>query len=215
MAENAVGFTKACTFEHGGPEQTMKIGDVFANEVIQLDLRVRLPARLPVLTGAFCQVAVRGDVANRRVQPHIKKLARRIRDLKPEVGRVARDVPVLQSGFQPLAELVGNFRLQGAAACPLAQHGGKVAERKEILLGVAFYRLRARDLANRIDKIGCIVGGTAVLAVVAVLILGAATRALALDVAIRQKHLALLVVELADGAGHDMASRFQALVDIA
>ena len=48
-----------------------------------------------------------------------------------EVGRIARDVPVLQAGVEPLVQLRSDGILQGAALDPFAQHRFEVAQCKE------------------------------------------------------------------------------------
>ncbi len=148
-------------------------------------------------------------VADRRIQPHVEIFARRIGNLEAEIRRIARDVPVgelvLAFGTQPLLHLVGGFRLQRTAARPFAQEllaavGG---EFEEIMVGVAQFRLGTGHCGVRIDQFGRCVGRTAYFAVVAVLILGVALRAFALDEAIRQEHVLDRVVILLDGAHFD------------
>jgi hypothetical protein len=99
------------------------------------------------------------------------------------------------------------------AGQPLAQHRLELAELEEVVLGIAHHRRRAGDHRARILQVGGRVGRTAVLAVVAVLVRRAALRALALDVAVGQEHLAHRIVQLLDRALCDRAAGAQAAVD--
>ena len=83
-------------------------------------------ARLAVrLRAALVEVVLqRGEVADRRVEPDVEVLARRVGDLDAEVGRVAADVPVGEAAvavlvdLEPLADLVQHLGLQrGPGSC--------------------------------------------------------------------------------------------------
>src|SRR3989338_5533482 len=50
-------------------------------------------------------------VADGRVEPDVEVLARGIGNLEAEVGRVARDVPVPETGVEPFVEFVRYLRL--------------------------------------------------------------------------------------------------------
>jgi hypothetical protein len=92
----------------------------------------------------------------------------------------------------------------GVLPCPAAQEldgAGRTAE--EVVLGGAQHRLGAGDGRVGVLEVGGRVGGAADLAVVAVLVLGAALGAFALDEAVGQEHVLDRVVELLDGAGVD------------
>jgi hypothetical protein len=161
----------------------------------------------------------RGQVADRRVQPDVEELARRIGNRDAEVGRVARNVPVGQLFAvlaQPFRHLVDHFRLQAARGVqPLLQEleAARVGQLEEILLGRLQYRGRTGEHRVRVDQFGRLVGGAADFAVVAVLVLGVADRALALDVAVGQEHALGRVVEAVDGLGVDQAGVAQLAVD--
>jgi len=73
------------------------------------------------------------------------------------------------------------------------------------VFGVAQFRFGAGDGGKRLDQVGRRVGGTAHLAVVAVLVLGMALRAFALDEAVGQEQLLDRVVVLLDGPHLDQA----------
>ncbi len=73
------------------------------------------------------------------------------------------------------------------------------------MLGRLEHRRRAGQRRIRIDQIGRRVDRAAVLAGIAVLVLGAALRALALDVAVGQEHLLDRIEELLDRLGVDQS----------
>ena len=82
------------------------------------------------------------------------------------------------------------------------------------MLGILFHRRGAAQHRARVLQFAGIVGGAADLAVVAVLVGGAAARAAALDETVRQEHLLFRVEELADGALADVAGVAQFPVDV-
>ena len=81
------------------------------------------------------------------------------------------------------------------------------------MVGVAQFRLGAGHGGIRIFQVGRRIGRAANFAVVAVLILGVALRALALDETVRQEHVLERVVELFDGAHLDQSGRLEFAVD--
>ncbi|MNB93051.1 hypothetical protein D3C75_401670 [compost metagenome] len=102
-------------FQHGRPEQAVEVGDVLADEVIELGVGVCLPVAVEVDVAALvAQVLERRHIADGGIQPDVEVLARGARDLEAEVGGVAGDVPLLQAGFEPLLHLVGHLFLDGA-----------------------------------------------------------------------------------------------------
>ena len=82
--------------QHGGPKQGVEGDDVFANEVVLLQGGVGHVSGI-VFTALVEQVFERGEVAHRRVQPHIEVLTRCVGNFDAEVGRVAADVPIAQA----------------------------------------------------------------------------------------------------------------------
>ena len=78
-------------------------------------------------------------------------------------------------------------------------------ELEEVVFGLAPHRSGAAHHRNRILQIRGRIGGAAVFAGIPVLIGGAANRADAFDVAVRQKHFGGIVVGLADAAPVDVA----------
>ena len=208
--------------QFGRPEQRVEVEDVLADEVVELGARIGPEPVVEVEAVAVAQVPERAHVADRRVEPDVVVLARRIGDLEAEIGRVARDVPVgqlvLPGGAQPFLHLVGGFRLQCAAllAGVAAQEGfaARVGELEEVVLGSAQLGPGAGYGRVRVVEVGRRVGGATGLAVVAVLVGGAALRALALDEAVGQEHLLDRVVELLDGAHVDQPGRPELQVDV-
>jgi len=98
--------------QHRRPEQGVEVDDVLADKMVELSIRIRRPERLEVeLWTALTQVFEARHVANRRIQPDIEKLTRRIRDLEAEVRRIARDIPIGEALVEPLIEFVDNLRL--------------------------------------------------------------------------------------------------------
>ena len=133
--KHIVGRFAAAEMQHGGPEQGVKGDDVFADEVVLLQLVVG-HVGVVVFAAFVQQVLQRRQVAHGRVEPHIKvfgwcPIDRRIRDFDAKVRRVTRDVPVAQAFAgaaigvgahgEPLFDLVGHFGLQFAVLRPLFQ----------------------------------------------------------------------------------------------
>jgi hypothetical protein len=82
-------------FQHRRPEQQVERDDVLADEVDLFGVRVfQEGVEIDALLAEV--VFQRSQVADRRVQPDIEELARRVRNRNAEVGRVARDIPVGQ-----------------------------------------------------------------------------------------------------------------------
>ena len=192
----------------------MKIGDVLADEVIDLVRTVRPPViiELQVITPG-AQIFETGHVTNGRIEPDIEILAWGIRDLEAKIRRIAGDVPGLQTRLEPLIELVGNAALQPTTLGPVAQHALEGAEVKEIMLGLFHHRGGAGDRGIRIFQVSRAIGGTAHLAVIAILIRGAAIGTLALDEPIRQEHLFLRVEILFDLFAVDITAVAQTGID--
>ena len=130
MHENVVGRFAVAKVQHRGPKERVKVGDVFANEVVLLHVgaghEVLKAARLTPRQGATVDKVIFecGQIAHRCIKPDIKVLARGIGDFNAEVGRIATDVPVAQTaqallvGGEPLLDLVGHFTLKFAILGP-------------------------------------------------------------------------------------------------
>ncbi len=212
---DVVGHLALRELERRWPEERVEIDDVLADEVDLLHLRIGeiLVEVLPLLAEVVLQ---RREVADGRVQPHVEVLARGAGDLDPEVGRVARDVPVVEAAVEPLLHLVGDLGLELAVLGPAAQelHAARVGELEEEVLGLPQHGLGAGEGRVRVLEVGRGVDRAAVLAGVAVLVLGAAFRALALDVAVGEEHLLHRVEELLDGLRVDEAGLLQGEEDL-
>ena len=235
--EDVVGRVHAGKLQHGRPEQRMEVDDVLADEMhlpvrpLRILTGLRVDEGIEVQTALLAQRLQRGQVAHRGVQPHVEVLARRIRDGNAEVGLIARDVPVGQRvagafalgrfpigciAAQPFARLVGHLGLQPALRQPVMQElaAARIGQAEEIVLGAADDRRAAGQRGIGVDEVGGGVDLAADLAGVAVLVLGVAVGALALDVAVRQEHLLHRIEELLDGARGHQARRFQPPVDL-
>ena len=209
------------------PEQGVEIEDVLADEMNHLRAcRLRcggfgeggeVDVRL-----AIAQIAKAPEIADRRVEPHVEILSGRIRDLEAEVGRIARDVPVVQAGVEPFADLVaglgllekvagvGQRRLRVAAQERLA-----FAELEEKVLRTAAHRYGARHHRVRMLQVRRAVGGATDLAGVAILVLRAAVRAFALDEAVGEEQFLDRIVELLHRArGDQLRVVAQAAIDV-
>ena len=185
--------------EHGGPEQAVEVDDVLADEVMHLGLAVGLPEIVELEPlGALAEVLEARHVADRRVHPDVEVLVLRSRDVEAEVGCVAADVPGLEAPGQPLGELVGDFRLNRVRRRPFLEEVGELREVDEVVRRLAQFRLGVGEHGPRVDQLRGVVGRAALLAVVAVLVVGATARAVALQVAVGEEELAYRVVELLD-----------------
>jgi len=136
VREHARRGAQTRVFQRGRPEQSVEVEDVLADEVIHLGLGIRFPVLIEIEAVLGAVVLERGEVTNRRIEPDVEELARRIGNFKAEVGRVARDVPVAQIACQPFLHFVGGFGLQGTRLRgPLLQETLTFAELEEIVLG--------------------------------------------------------------------------------
>ena len=221
MRQNLGRRAVAGVLEFGGPEQGVEIEDVLADEVIQLGCRAPGPVVVEVQATAGAEVAERTHVADRRVEPDVEVLSRRTGNLEAEVGRVAGDVPIGELVFarsaQPFLELVGGLgRHVVALLRPAAQEllAARVGELEEVMVGRAHFRHGSGNGGVGVLEVGWRVGGAAHLAGVAVLVLGPALRAFALDEAVGQEHLLDRVVVLLDRAHLDQAGGLEFLVDV-
>src|ERR1035441_6326659 len=170
MREHRAGPSIPGAVQHGRPEQRVEVTDVLANEVIQLGGGLGLPILIErgAVRGAPGLEA--GDIADRRVEPDVEILARRIRHLDAKIWRIARDVPVLQSGFEPLAEFCAHRILQAAPGHIVPQHGLERPEFEKQVIRLAPHRLGAGDGRHRIDQIRRRLGRSTNLAAIAKLV---------------------------------------------
>lgn len=119
----------------------------------------------------------------------------------------------MQAGVQPFGQFVGYRVLQGAAAGPLLQHGLEVWQLEEEVLGVTQHRGGPGDRRFGVLQLGRRVGGTALFAVVAVLVFRRALGAGALDETVGQEHALFRVEVLGYRTGGDVPGFTQARVD--
>ncbi len=203
--------------QHRRPEQTVEVDDVLAEKVVQFRLALGVAfcfqEGVEVDFARFAQRLEARQVPDRRIQPDVEVLARRAGDLKAEVGRVARDVPSAQAGVHPLHQLGAHTRMRDVPGQPLAQESLEAAEFEEVVLAHPQFRRRARHHRARVFQFGRRIGRAADFAVVAVLVGRAAVRALALDVAVGQEHLADGIEQLLDRSDADVAVGFERSVD--
>ena len=154
-----------------------------------------------------------GHVAHRRIDPHIKILAGRIRNLEPEVRCVAGDVPILEAGLEPFRQFRGHRILDHAGLQEVLEIGLHRRQPKEEVLRGLLHRRLARDDRNRVDQVGWPIGRTTGLAVVAVLVGGLAGGTAALDETVGQEHAAFGIEGLFHGTGLDQPGVAQPPVD--
>ena len=142
--------------QHGGPEQRVEIGDVFADEVVLLGGRVGnevvIAARFAAGSQGAALVKVvlqRGQIANGRVQPHVEVFARRVGNFDAEVGRVTGNVPIAQAAIavcvfrKPLLDFVQHLGLQvtiGMRPCLQELGATRVAQGKKVVLRLLHHR---------------------------------------------------------------------------
>ena len=139
------GRFAAAEFQHGGPEQGVEGDDVFADEVDLLQGRVG-HVSVVIFTALVQEVFQRGQVAHGRIQPHIKVFARRVGDFDAKVGRIARDVPVVQAGAGAAVGV-------GAGAKPFFDFGGHFGLHVLAVLrpfGQKFDRARVREFEEKV-----------------------------------------------------------------
>ena len=200
------GHAEVCAGQHGRPEQSVEIDNVLADEVMHFGGAADIKVFAERITLDVAQRLETGQITHRRIQPHIEKLARRIRDCKAEIRCIARDVPVAQAtfGVEPLAEL-GNHAGMGDRVAmreladePFAQQILELANGEKEMLGIAQHRLRTGHHRAWILQVGRCIRRTAVLAIVAVLVRCSTFRAFTTDVAIGQEHLLDRIVQLLD-----------------
>ena len=204
MHEHLRGRLEAGGMEHAGPEEAVEADDVLADEVVELGVRV-VPPVLEFLAVGRAPVGERGDVADRRVHPHVEELAGMAGDLETEVRRVARDAPAAQRLLEPLEQLVGDVarRVGGNPLLKILVLG---LELEVEVLGVPHLGRGAAGRAHGMAELLGAVRGAALVAAVAVLVLGAALRARALHVAVGQEHAAVRAVELGRALRRDAAT---------
>ena len=141
-----VGRLAARELQRGGPEQCVEVDDVLADEVHLLGRACRIDQGVVIEARDRAIGLERGEVAHRRIEPHIEILARRIGDFDAKVGGVARDIPIAKLGLavvlaKPFAGLGKHFLLQAARAACVFTRGPFLQE---------FHAARIRQLEEKV-----------------------------------------------------------------
>ncbi|MNL67636.1 hypothetical protein D3C87_1922420 [compost metagenome] len=81
--------------------------------MIQLGVGIFLPVFLKArgIAALVAQVLERAHVANWRIEPDVEIFAWRVGNFKAEVRRIAGNIPLLQTGFEPLLHFVRDLFL--------------------------------------------------------------------------------------------------------
>ncbi len=135
--EQSARLAVAGARQHRGPEQRVEVRNVLADEVVELVCGCPRPrTRRSRGSSSPAEIQEARHVADRRVEPDVEELVALAGDPEAEVGRIARDVPVLEAGLEPLVELA---RERGVDVLrhPLAQLALEGAELQEQVLGLA------------------------------------------------------------------------------
>ena len=111
-SEEAVNEEFVCGFEtrpdeHRGPEQGVKIHNVFADEVVKLVIAA-VPDGIEIEAVFIAVIFGRCHIADWSVEPDVEIFIFFAGDFEAEIRAVARDVPVLQTCAEPFVELVGD-----------------------------------------------------------------------------------------------------------
>ena len=214
VAKHAAGLAIARAFQHRRPEEHVEIGNILADEMVELGAAVCVPeiGKIEIMTRT--QGLESGHIAHRRIHPDIKIFARLARNFKAPVRRIAGNIPRLQTGSKPFRQFVAHRFLDMGIFQPLLQKAGKARQIKEEMLGIAQDRRRPGQHGIRRQQIGGRICRAAHFAVVAVLVFGLTFRTRAFDKAIGQKELFFRVIELGNGFAQDMAALHQTLIHI-
>ena len=206
MGVNPGGGAEARPLEHGGPEQGVEVHDVLADEVVHFRRAVRGPNILKAHALAPAlgyQLLQRSHIANGGVEPNVEVLVVAARDLEAEVGGIPADVPGPQAGAEPLLNLVGDLGLERPLLGPAFQEGLLLSQVKEVVLGAAELGGGLGEGRARVLQLRGFVGGPTFFAVIAVLVLGAAAGAGALEEAVGEEHALGRIKVLRNFPGED------------
>ena len=214
MGPDGTGCAEPGAVQHGRPEQGVEIDNVLADKVVHLGGGIRLPEMLEINAFPVAQVLETGEVTNGRVEPDVEVLAGCIRNLEAEIGRIAADVPFLQTSIQPLGQFIGHLGLQRTAAGPVREKVRKFRQAEEVVLGFFVHRRGTGDRRAGIDQLSRGIGGATGFAVVAVLVFGLALGAGALNEPVRQEHVLFRIERLGNLAGGDVAVFLQLAIDV-
>jgi len=193
----------------------VEVHDVLADEVHHVAVRVRSPEFLDAPAVVLAPLVGAGEVAHGSVHPDVEVLVLLSGNLEPEVRRVPRDVPVAQRLGKPGVDGVLDLGLQPSGGPrPLAEEVLVFRQLHEVVHRAAQLEVRVPQIAQRgaLER-GRLVRASAVLAGVAVLVLGPAHRALAPDEPVGQETLVHAAIDLEDVPLVDRAVRAQHLED--
>ena len=132
---------------------------------------------------------------------------------KPKYGASRLMSHARSPPLQPLGELVGHLRLHRVAGRPTLKELAELRQIDEVVLRLAQFRLGIRQRGAWFAEFDGVVGGAALVAIVARLVGRAAARAVAAYLPIRQKQPAFGVEELLDVRREGIAAIAQARID--
>jgi len=122
----------------------VKVHDVLADKVVDLGITVLAPVIVKVQAAiAITEILKARDVTDRRVQPDIEVLVLGSRDLKTEIRRITRDVPIPQAGLKPFFEFRNHVLVERGIGHPCSESLFVLTEFEEVVLGLALDRCRA------------------------------------------------------------------------
>ena len=190
----------ASGLQHRWPEQAVEVLDVLAQEMMDFCF-VTFPPRFEILAVLFAPFFGRGDVTDRSIKPDVPKVfAIGAGYFETEIWFGSRDIPVAQLVLQEVSlQVVGDFVLQVfATLSPLVQEFVQLLDLDEVVIRFAFDGRFAADGTNRIDQVRCAVSRTALVAVVAVLVLCSALGTGSFDETIWQGLVGVRIEQLSD-----------------
>ena len=140
---------EACCLEHRWPEERVKIGDVLADEVTDLNRGI-VEASIAVFRPPFARrsdnlphracIRQTGDVPHRSIDPDIEIISRCVGNFETEIRRWTTDVPIAQFFIQKCAvQPIRNLWLErpraivAVTARPFFQEGAKWFEPDKIM----------------------------------------------------------------------------------
>ena len=191
-----VGRLHPAVLSNTGPEQRVKIGDVLADEVMNLRRNPRSTNRRRFRRVAGT-IPSRTHVADRRIEPDVPVIAGAIGNLEPEISRRPRNVPIAEFGrSRNSLEEIRDLRLQVLAALrPIFQETVHLRAARTGGCAVRISGFAPESvLRGLIRSVGC--RCAALLAAVAVLIRRVTLRACPFDEPVGEKRLDFRIVKL-------------------
>jgi len=194
----------------------VKVRDVLADEVMNLDVRIAPPV-VEFFTLSLAPFECRSDVADRRVKPDVPIMAIvGVWNREAEIRGRARNVPIAQRltqkrALQPFGDIF--LQMTGGLRPALQERVALLRTDEEMFFAFQFGN-RPRNGAFGIDQIGSRVGRTAPIAAVAVLIRRTTAGTRPSHEPIRQKQFFDRVVKLDHVAAGNQAGSLQAGPDL-